>query len=326
MFMNVREVCSQMNSHALQGKDFLFAFDFELKEGIFVENPLEQKDIWFEIEGMGNVTDFPEVKTKRIVFNSCGVDRTRYMQGFDIASKALQRGDSFLLNLTAKTPIMTNLSLEDIFMVSKARYKLLVKNSFVCFSPECFIRTEEDRIYTYPMKGTIDADIPQAEKILSDNPKEQAEHYTIVDLMRNDLNRISSEVSVERFRYFERIDTMKGPILQTSSEISGILPDNWRSHAGDIMLELLPAGSISGAPKKATVETIRLAEKERRGFYTGVFGYFDGKNLESAVMIRYIEQEGSRLFFRSGGGITVNSRAEDEYMETEQKIYLPLSI
>ena len=90
------------------------------------------------------------------------------------------------------------------------------------------------------------------------------------------------------------------------------------------MAKLLPAGSISGAPKKKTVEILKDIENEPRGFYTGVFGIFDGENLESAVMIRFIEQQGEKLYFRSGGGITSMSNPEEEYKEALQKIYVPV--
>ena len=87
--------------------------------------------------------------------------------------------------------------------------------------------------------------------------------------------------------------------------------------------KLLPAGSISGAPKQKTVEIIREAERSDRGYYTGVFGIFDGRDLDSAVNIRYIEQTDHGLQFRSGGGITAMSKMEDEYQEMMDKVYVP---
>ena len=130
-------------------------------------------------------------------------------------------------------------------------------------------------------------------------------------------------MEVKRFRYIDRIDTPQHSILQVSSEIQGILPDNWRSRIGEIICDMLPAGSVSGAPKQATLHLIERAEGTPRGFYCGVFGYFDGQNLDSAVLIRYIEKEGDKFFFRSGGGITVNSDRRSEYNEVIEKIYLP---
>ena len=93
---------------------------------------------------------------------------------------------------------------------------------------------------------------------------------------------------------------------------------------GDILFRLLPAGSICGAPKKKTVEIIRKVEGYERGFYTGVFGYFDGQNLDSAVAIRYIERQEDQLVFKSGGGITFMSDWEKEYDEMQKKVYVPV--
>ena len=174
------------------------------------------------------------------------------------------------------------------------------------------------------MKGTIDATTLNAkEKILND-PKELAEHVTIVDLIRNDISQVASNVRVERFRYVEEVKTHDRSLLQVSSEIVGDLPSDCASRIGDIIVSLLPAGSVSGAPKAKTLEIIREAEVVNRGYYTGVFGYFDGINLDSGVMIRFIEKDGDKLFYRSGGGITTQSNAKSEYQELIDKIYVPI--
>jgi len=88
---------------------------------------------------------------------------------------------------------------------------------------------------------------------------------------------------------------------------------------------LLPAGSISGAPKLKTLEIILETETYNRGYYTGVFGYFDGINLDSCVMIRFIENQNERLIFKSGGGITMMSDLDSEYRELIKKIYVPVN-
>jgi para-aminobenzoate synthetase component I len=120
------------------------------------------------------------------------------------------------------------------------------------------------------------------------------------------------------------LQTNKGPILQTSSEICGTLPEDYTAHLGDIIFRLLPAGSITGAPKPKTVEIIAQAEDYRRGFYTGIMGHYADGQLDSAVMIRFIEQENGQLHFKAGGGITAKSRWESEYNEVIQKIYVPI--
>jgi para-aminobenzoate synthetase component 1 len=109
-----------------------------------------------------------------------------------------------------------------------------------------------------------------------------------------------------------------------SSEISGELSENWKDELGTLLISLLPAGSICGAPKKKTLEVIKEAEGTDRGFFTGIFGIFDGRELDSAVMIRYIESTENGLQFRSGGGITGRSDPREEYNEMMDKVYVPI--
>ena len=107
-------------------------------------------------------------------------------------------------------------------------------------------------------------------------------------------------------------------------EFSGKVKPVFQINIGSLMKTLLPAGSILGAPKPKTLEIILEAETYGRGFYTGVCGYFDGENLDSCVMIRFIQQNGENLTFRSGGGITHLSKLADEYQEMKNKIYVPI--
>lgn len=236
----------------------------------------------------------------------------------------IKLGNSYLLNLTFPTEISTDLSLSEIYDISFAKYKLLYHDQFVVFSPETFVRIASGRISSNPMKGTIDASIPDAENIILNDEKEMAEHDTIVDLIRNDLSIVSENVQVTRYRYTDRIDTADRALLQVSSEISGNLPSDHLSHLGDIIFSMLPAGSVTGAPKKETVRIISASENYERGWYTGVFGVFDGKELDSCVMIRFIEKIGGKLFFKSGGGITWLSDPVKEYEELIAKANVPV--
>jgi para-aminobenzoate synthetase component I len=322
-YSDLVEFSLRMNDLGKQKTPFLFGINYELTKAFICESPIDSDQIFFGI-GESNNFLFSEGVNSTVDFSSSPVDHSQYKLKFDVIQNGLKRGDSFLANLTVKTPIDTNLSLEEIFCRSKAPYRIYLPGKFVCFSPERFVEIANGEISSNPMKGTISAAIEDAEqKILSDF-KETAEHSTIVDLIRNDLSMVAESVRVKRFRYIDRISTYHGDeILQVSSEIVGKLPDDYLDHLGDIFVKLLPAGSICGAPKKATVELIHQAEQEERGFYTGVFGYFDGNTLDSAVMIRFIEEKNGQKFFRSGGGITAYSRCEDEYAEMLEKIYLP---
>lgn len=302
---------------------FLFAIDYEGENAIFVPQPLQQTKIGFSVNGITNLPDLRYTAAQQPGIRHKAVPYGAYSRKFRIVRDALLRGDSFLANLTVATPVETDVTPEEIFARSLSPYKLWLPGSFISFSPETFIQIDGCRVSTFPMKGTIDAARPDAEQLLRDNPKEQAEHNTIVDLMRNDLSRIAQDVHVSRFRYTDRLKTHRGELLQMSSEISGTLPADWPRQIGDLLLPLLPAGSVSGAPKNSTLRMLARAEGEKRGFYTGVFGYFDGRNLDSAVLIRFIEQHNAQLRFRSGGGITAQSNCREEYRETLDKIYLP---
>lgn len=313
----------EMNRCGAARRPCLFGVDFELERGFFIEEPLRDRRILFAMGGVTNDTTAPAAcppPQLRIL----GSDAGEYARKFRTVREGLLRGDSFLLNLTERTPIETNLTGEEIFRNSRAAYRLLFPGRFVCFSPEPFVRIRGNEIASYPMKGTIDATLPDAERRLMESYKEQCEHYTITDLIRNDLNQVAREVRIRKFRYVEPIRTLRGEILQTSSEITGVLSPAWRDGMGDLLFRLLPAGSVSGAPKPSTLRIIRRAEGMPRGYYTGVFGYFDGSALDSAVMIRFIEWEEGQAYFRSGGGITVNSDETEEYREVLEKIYLSI--
>ncbi|MBN3661622.1 MAG: aminodeoxychorismate synthase component I, partial [Ornithobacterium rhinotracheale] len=243
---------------------------------------------------------------------------------FDIVANHLQNGDSYLVNLTFSTALKNKLDLAQIFLQAKAKYKVLYQDEWVCFSPETFIEIQENTLYTYPMKGTINAEIPNAKNVLLNDPKETAEHFTIVDLLRNDISQIAKNVEVTKFRFIDEIQTQKGKILQASSEIKGDLPQNWQNQLGNILGQLLPAGSICGAPKKKTLDIIAEAENYERGYYTGICGYFSGDALDTGVMIRFIEKTGNSYFYKSGGGVTAQSDWREEYQEIYEKIYLPI--
>jgi para-aminobenzoate synthetase component 1 len=173
------------------------------------------------------------------------------------------------------------------------------------------------------MKGTIEATIPNAEKKILNDKKEMAEHVMVVDLLRNDLSMVSKKVRVEKFRYIEKIKAGERELLQVSSKIKGELEPLWQDNLGDILTTMLPAGSITGAPKKSTTEIIKKTEGYERGFFSGVFGVFDGESLDSAVMIRFIEKTDDGLVYKSGGGITIDSICESEYLEMCEKVYVP---
>ncbi len=378
-----QEIIDKINRLASQDETFLFVINYQGDKAFIRQlSDINPEECLFDFEGRGNFSDEMKNNSEKIAEISWQIAPPLYEdyeRSFDIVKNNIMAGNSYLTNLTCKVPVSCNLSLEDIFNQAKGKYKLLLRrkrnqaedkaqqkeeeaqnkadkkeenieeisNPFVCFSPETFVRIKNGRIYSYPMKGTLDASLPDAEKQLMEDRKEAAEHATIVDLIRNDLSRVAEDVRVDKYRYIDVLHTNKGDILQTSSEISGSLPEDYRQHLGEILDAQFPAGSITGAPKDKTMQIIHEAEGYDRGFYTGIMGIYDQGELNSAVMIRFIEEENSpvdfeadgeknfkanegkepkesrELYFKAGGGITSKSDCRREYEEVIQKIYLP---
>jgi para-aminobenzoate synthetase component 1 len=290
---------------------FLLIVDFEMRMPVLF--PLDElpPDIRFSTPSIDFPDGIPGSREKssfatsdeavaspmRFKFAAEPIPYTRYLSAFNLVREYALMGRTYLTNLTFPTRIRTRLSLGEIYTMSRAKYKLLYGDRFVVFSPEIFVQIRDGQIRSFPMKGTIDADITGAR----------------------------DRVRVEKFRYIDTLVTSHKKLLQVSSVIAGQLPDNYLSSLGEIIFSMLPAGSVSGAPKAETLRIIREAEGSDRGYYTGIMGFFNGKDFDSAVMIRYIENRSGQLFYRSGGGITFLSDPEKEYRELIDKVYMPIA-
>jgi para-aminobenzoate synthetase component 1 len=315
--------CSRANELASSGIPFLFIIDFEMRQPLVLPlSEIKPSEIRYAIGGHTN-----EVNPQRlagIALQAFPEPLETYEKKFTRVMSAIDRGESYLLNLTCRTKINLTVPLETLFSAATAPCKLWMRDRFITFSPEPFITIHDGLITTNPMKGTIDAALPDAaERILNDE-KEAAEQVTVVDLLRNDLSIVASDVTVEKFRYLDKINAGERELLQVSSKITGRLRAGYENRLGEILIALLPAGSVSGAPKKRTLELIREIEGIDRGYYTGVFGICARGRLDSAVIIRYIEQTNDGFFYRSGGGITHLSSVTEEYHEMIEKIYVPV--
>ena len=319
---------AQLNALGRRGEAAFFLVDFEQRKPL-VWSGTEMKrgggarvEMVFPGARLGGPlqppTDTPTLHPDYLPFST-------YQRGFEIVQEGLQRGDSFLCNLTYPTPLQRPVDLAAVYAATEAKYRIHLPGQFVCFSPETFITiSATGYLETRPMKGTAE-DTPAGRAALLVDRKEIAEHATVVDLLRNDLSRVARGVRVTDYRYLHRIANGARALVQTSTKIGGQLPPNWRAELGDLLARLLPAGSVSGAPKPATLELIRRAEVGPRGYYCGVAGYFDGRTLDSCVLIRLIEQApDGRQWFHSGGGITALSEVGAEYGELGAKVRLPL--
>lgn len=312
-----------MNSYGADRIPFLFIIDFDLKKPEIHKLSLIPDGIEFQTPLISNFQQ-GQIYTKVNSLKKQPVPYNTYYIAFKNVIGNINLGNSYLLNLTFPTCIETNLTIKEIFHSSVAKYKLLYHNEFVVFSPEIFVRIERGEIKSFPMKGTIDSAVSNARETILNDEKEMAEHNTIVDLIRNDLSIFANNVCVRRYRYIDEIRTNETLLYQVSSEISGKLQKGYENHLGEIITSMLPAGSVTGAPKKETVRIIKESEEYERGWYTGVFGVFDGKKLDSGVMIRYIENNNKGLIYKSGGGITHLSDPVKEYKEMISKVYVPV--
>ena len=333
----------QLNQWGHEKKPFVFLIDFEQKKPLAwpaddcpdsfqfkftkasslkktIINSTKTDHFFLETNDSGFTNSKVNLKSDDLLTKH-PIEITAYQNKYNQVIDALQKGDSFLINLTIPTPVQNIVNFQTYFDHARSKYVVWLKNEFIAFSPETFIQIESGMISTFPMKGTIDASLPNAKELLLNDSKELAEHATIVDLLRNDLSRVASKVRVTNFRYYEEIPTQNGMIGQVSSAIQGELPPDYASRIGSILFDLLPAGSVSGAPKKKTAQLIASIEGTDRGYYTGIAGYFDGVNLDSCVLIRYLA---ANNVYHSGGGITFQSDMASEYQEMINKVYVPV--
>ncbi|MCF7887553.1 MAG: aminodeoxychorismate synthase component I [Candidatus Omnitrophica bacterium] len=189
------------------------------------------------------------------------------------------------------------------------------KNFFLSFSPELFIRSDGKKIITRPMKGTMPRGATNSEdkdkkRQLARSKKNKAENVMITDLLRNDLGRISTRITVPKLFSVEKYRTL----YQMTSTIEARLGKNKKLK--DIFLALFPCGSVTGAPKIETMKIIKELEKEPRGIYTGAIGYINPKKqfcFNVAIRTAHIKENKGQLGI--GGGILYDSQKESEYKE-----------
>lgn len=188
-------------------------------------------------------------------------------------------------------------------------------------SPETLVKLQEGKLYTFPLAGTrrrgktAEEDLALERALLND-PKELAEHNMLVDLGRNDLGRISrfGTVKVEKYLSVERFSH----VMHLGSTVRGEIRAD--KNAVDAIDAILPAGTLSGAPKIRAMQIINELENNKRGIYGGAIGYLDFTgNMDTCIAIRIIYKKNGKVFVRSGAGIVADSVPEREYEECINK-------
>jgi anthranilate synthase component 1 len=188
-------------------------------------------------------------------------------------------------------------------------------------SPETLVKLEKGILHTFPLAGTrprgaTDEEDKALEKELLADEKELAEHNMLVDLGRNDLGKISKfgTVEVEKLHSIERYSH----VMHIGSTVRGEIREE--NDALDAINAVLPAGTLSGAPKIRACQLIGELENNKRGIYGGAIGYIDfSGNMDTCIAIRLIYKKNDTVFVRSGAGIVADSDPEKEYMECLNK-------
>ena len=188
-------------------------------------------------------------------------------------------------------------------------------------SPETLVKLENDKLYTFPLAGTrkrgeTEAEDQRLEQELLADEKERAEHNMLVDLGRNDIGKISRIASVEVVKYME-IERFSH-VMHIGSTVTGTIRED--KDAVDAVDAILPAGTLSGAPKLRACEIINELEDNKRGIYGGAIGYLDFTgNLDTCIAIRLAFAKNGKVYVRSGAGIVADSVPEKEYEECINK-------
>ena len=188
-------------------------------------------------------------------------------------------------------------------------------------SPETLVKLEDGVLHTFPLAGTrprgnTDAEDKALEADLLADEKELAEHNMLVDLGRNDLGKISrfGSVEVEKLHSIERYSH----VMHIGSTVRGVIRDD--ADGLDAVSAVLPAGTLSGAPKIRACQLIAELENNKRGIYGGAIGYIDFTgNLDTCIAIRIAYKKNGKVFVRSGAGIVADSVPEKEYQECINK-------
>ena len=194
-------------------------------------------------------------------------------------------------------------------------------DEIMCSSPETLVRLQEGRLTTFPVagsrpRGTTPAEDKALERELLADEKELSEHNMLVDLGRNDLGRVSRIGSVEVTEYMMIHRYSK--IMHICSQVEGDLADG--CDALDALASVLPAGTLSGAPKIRACEIIEELEHEPRGVYGGALGYLDfAGNMDTCIAIRMAARKNGVVTVQAGGGIVADSVPENEYLESANK-------
>ena len=255
-------------------------------------------------------------------------DKERYCEMVEKAKYHIKEGDIFQIVLSNRLEADYEGSMLNVYRVLRtlnpSPYMFYFSGTDVEVagaSPETLVKLEDGKLYTFPLAGTrprgkTEEEDKALEADLLADEKELAEHNMLVDLGRNDIGKIAKFGTVEVMKYhsIERFSH----VMHIGSTVRGEIRDD--KDAFDAIDAILPAGTLSGAPKIKACQLINELERNKRGIYGGAIGYIDfGGNLDTCIAIRLAYKKNGKIYVRSGAGIVYDSVPEKEYRETINK-------
>lgn len=294
----------------------------------------EAKESIAELEGF--ITNIGKDKKEILLFNDAketielqkSVTKEQYLEALEKVRDYIRKGHIYVMNLTQQIQIQSKRSPYEVFKRLQrnnpapfSAYLNYGEYEIISASPERFLKVKDGKIETRPIKGTRKRGNTKEEddalkKELAHSQKDKSELLMIVDLERNDLNRICIPGSVKVTELFQ-VETYE-TVFHLVSNVVGELQKN--IDMIDVLNAMFPGGSITGAPKVRAMEIIDELEVQRRGIYTGILGYLSlNGDCDFNIVIRTALYQNEQYRIGVGGGITYESDMEFEYEETLQK-------
>lgn len=329
---------SDVDDYHLMLFDKIIAFD-HFRQKIMVIANMKAKDglqgynsALLEIEKMialiHDHSPIPEPEVAENVEFTCNVSEEEYCRMVERTKNYIREGDIFQGVISRRFEADYQGSLMNAYRVLRTTnpspYMYFIQSEDMQIagaSPETMVKLVDGKLTTFPVAGTrprgkTDEQDRELEEGLLKDEKELAEHNMLVDLARNDIGRIAEygSVYVEDYMKIHRFSK----VMHIASTVCGKLRED--KDSCDTVAALLPAGTLSGAPKFRACEIIDELEKEPRGVYGGAIGYIDlSGNLDVCIAIRTAVKKGDKVFVQAGAGIVADSVPESEYMECAHK-------
>ncbi|MCI8956892.1 MAG: anthranilate synthase component I [Eubacterium sp.] len=329
---------SDVDDYHLMLFDKIIAFD-QFRQKIMVIANMKAKDggqgynsALLEIEKMialiHDHSQIPESEVTENVEFRCNVSKEEYCSMVEKTKNYIREGDIFQGVISRRFEADYKGSLMSAYRVLRTTnpspYMYFIQSEDMQIagaSPETMVKLVDGKLTTFPVAGTrprgkTDEEDRELEEGLLKDEKELAEHNMLVDLARNDIGRIAEygSVHVEEYMKIHRFSK----VMHIASTVCGKLREG--KDSPDTVSALLPAGTLSGAPKFRACEIIDELEKEPRGVYGGAIGYIDlSGNLDVCIAIRTAVKKGDKVYVQAGAGIVADSVPESEYMECAHK-------